>query len=90
MISVFRKIINCTFGFRECSQLVKIAKNNNCEIKFIRNDKEGSTKSIISLVSLGLLKNDSIVIQIIDGDQPKAFHQINHLIEKGWNADDNN
>ena len=87
-IYTFRKILQCTFGFRECAQLIKIAQQTNCEIKILRGSQESSTKSITSLMSLGLMENMTVTFQIINGDQSKAFHLINLLIKQGWNVDD--
>lgn len=83
----FLRVTQKVIGFRECSKLVQIARDTDTIIKLISEKKQGTTESILSLVTLGLAAGTSIVLEI-DGksetsDKHTAFHSALEVITKG-------
>ena len=83
----FLRVTQKVIGFRECSKLIQIANETDTIIKLISGKKQGTTESILSLVTLGLSAGTSIVLEI-DGrsefaDKHTAFHSALEVITKG-------
>ena len=82
--NVFTKVVNCTFGFRECLLLIKLAEETECRIELHVNGKVGSTDSILSLVQLGIIPNTIVAFSIKGENQVECIHSIVTLFEEGW------
>ena len=72
---VTRREIKCMMGFRECSRLVAIARENGCVIRLAAGKKSGSTESMLSLIQMGLREGTSVVLSIQGEDSRAAFHE---------------
>ena len=68
-------------GFRECAQIKHIADQNHCFIQISANGKEGSSNSILSLMSLAIHTNSIIVLKANGGEEEKAFISIYHYLK---------
>ena len=82
--SAFGITVGCMFGLRECSELVKIANDTHTIIELLVGNKRGSTNSIVSLLSLGIITNTHITFSITGQSQSKAYTRIKHLLDEGW------
>lgn len=82
--SVFHPIAKSTFGFRECSILVKIANNTDTKIEIIANNRKGNSDSILSLMKLGIVANTPIIFTISGTNQIECVHQVMDLFNEGW------
>ena len=60
-------------GFRECANLINIADETGTVITLISNSKVGSTKSMSSLIMLGLSEGKSVTVRFDGGDVHKAY-----------------
>ena len=69
-----------TLGFRECAAIVNIAEKTGCKIKIASGTKSGSSKSILSLVGLGITANKSLVLTIKGERNDEAFREISKII----------
>ena len=69
-----------TLGFRECAAMVKIAEETNCTIKIASGTKSGTSKSILSLVALGITADKSLVLTIKGERNDEAFREISKII----------
>lgn len=88
--SIFHPIIKSTFGFRECSTLIKIAQQTNSYIEIIANNKKGNTNSILSLMQLGIVKDTPIIFTVKGTNQIECVHKIMDLLNEGWQPEDLN
>lgn len=88
--SIFHPIIKSTFGFRECSTLIKIAQQTNSYIEIIANNKKGNTNSILSLMQLGIVKDTPIIFTVKGINQIECVHKIMDLLNEGWQPEDLN
>ena len=61
-------------GLRECSHLVRIANETGCLIRLISGKRSATTKSILSLANLGIVKGKSLVLSIHGARSEDAFH----------------
>ena len=86
--SIFHPIIKSTFGFRECSTLIKIAQQTNSYIEIIANNKKGNTNSILSLMQLGIIKDTPIIFTVKGNNQIECVHKIMDLLNEGWKPED--
>lgn len=66
---------------RPASQIVNFAQGCSSEIFFIKDENRYNTKSIMSIMSMGLQKGDEIFIEVIGNDQVVAEKKILELIE---------
>lgn len=64
---------------RECAKILKIAHDTGCDVKVIANHREGSSKSIISLLRLMLSPHQLGVFVISGGDEQKAYHRLKNV-----------
>ena len=71
----FIMVAKGVLGLRECSHLVRIAENTDCLIRLISGKKIGTTKSILSLANLGIIKGKSLVLSIHGARNEEAFHE---------------
>ena len=69
-----------TLGFRECAGIVNIAEKNNCKVKIASGNKSGTSKSILSLVALGITADKSLVLTITGERNDVAFREISKII----------
>ena len=72
-------------GFRECAKIVNIAKETDTVVKIASGKKSGSSESIMSLASLGIVPEKSLVLTIEGERNEEAFHDIVKIIN-GENA----
>ncbi|SDK10311.1 HPr family phosphocarrier protein [Natronincola ferrireducens] len=66
---------------RPASMIVKEAGKYTSDIKIIKNEKEYNPRSIMSILSMGAVKGDSLVIKAIGEDEEKAVKELGDLIE---------
>lgn len=83
--NAFRKVLSTTLGFRECAEIISIAKQTDTLITVTVGNKQGTTNSILSLATLGLIKDTSVVFTVSGENQQEAFHKLNDLAKNGWN-----
>ena len=83
----FVRVTEKVMGFRECSRLVAISKSTNTRIKLISGKKSGTSDSILSLTTMGLVAGSHIVMEIEgldeNSDKHAAFHEALEVITKG-------
>lgn len=65
---------------RPASMIVKEAAKYTSEIKIIKNEKEYNAKSIMSLLSMGAVKGDYLVIKAMGEDEEKAVEELRDFI----------
>lgn len=66
---------------RPASMIVKEAAKYISEIKIIKNEKEYNAKSIMSILSMGAIKGDCLVIRAMGEDEEKAVEELGDFIE---------
>ena len=76
----FIMVAKVVLGFRECAEIIKIAEETNCTVQMTSGKKSGSSDSIMSLVSLGILADKSLVLTIKGENKEDAFHRISKII----------
>lgn len=64
---------------RPASELVKVATGFNATIKIVANDKHADAKSIISILSLGLTKDDEVMMTVEGQDEIEAMQEMKAL-----------
>ena len=69
-----------TLGFRESAAIVKVAQDTNCTVEIASGKKSGSSKSILSLVNLGITADKSLVLTIKGDRREDAFRVISKII----------
>ena len=69
-----------TLGFRESAAIVNIAKETDCTVKIASGKKSGTSKSILSLVGLGITADKSLVLTIKGKRNEEAFREISKII----------
>ena len=69
-----------TLGFRESAAIVKVAQDTNCTVEIASGKKSGSSKSILSLVNLGIIADKSLVLTITGDRREDAFRVISKII----------
>ena len=67
-------IAHSVLGFRESAELVKVASDSGCIIRLASGDKNGSTESVLSLVSMGLSAGHSVVLSVDGRDEVSAIN----------------
>lgn len=67
---------------RPASMVVREANKYKSEIKFVKEDKEYNGKSIMSILSMGATKGDTIVIRALGIDEENAVMELKEFIEK--------
>lgn len=76
----FIMIAKGVLGFRESAHLVKIAEETDCTISIASGKKFGSSKSILSLVNLGITAGKSLVLNIKGERNEDAFREVSKII----------
>lgn len=67
---------------RPASMIVKEATKYTSEIKIIKDEKEYNAKSIMSILSMGAIKGDCLVVKAIGDDEEKVVEELGDFIEK--------
>mgnify|MGYP002862596276 CR=1 FL=1 len=83
----FIMVAKGVLGFRESAHLVKIAESTDCSISIASGKKYGTSKSILSLVNLGILAGKSLVLNIKGERNEEAFREVSKII--GGETDSN-
>ena len=83
----FIMVAKGVLGFRESAHLVKVAEETGCSISIASGKKFGSTKSILSLVNLGIMAGKSLVLNIKGARNKEAFREVSKVI--GGETDSN-
>jgi len=65
---------------RPAKKIVDEAKKFACEITLVKGDKEGSAKSLIKLMKLGIASGNAIDIRCEGEDEQAALDAIENLI----------
>lgn len=65
---------------RPASMIVKEASKYNSEIKILKGNHEYNAKSIMSLLSMGAKKGDTLVIQALGEDANKAVEELENVL----------
>ena len=65
---------------RPASMIVKEASKYNSEIKILKGNHEYNGKSIMSLLSMGAKKGDTLVIQALGEDAYKAVEELEYVL----------
>ena len=68
-------------GFRESALLIKISEETGTEIKIYTKGKKCSTKSIMSMVKMGLKPGELISVEFRDGDIHSAFKKAKEVLD---------
>ncbi len=69
---------------RPASMFVKIAGEYQAEIKVFKDDKEYNAKSIISVLSMGASKGDTLTITAAGEDAEEALTAIKTLVKNNF------
>lgn len=67
---------------RPASVVVSVASKFKSDIKIITNNKEGNLKSVMSVMAMGIKKNDLIEIVIKGSDEKEAAEKIESTMRK--------
>ena len=65
---------------RPASIFVKTAQNYDASITVSCNGKKANAKSILSILSLGVLKNSEITISVVGDDGQEAMNALQQLV----------
>ena len=76
----FMMVAQNVLGARESSRVMKIADETKTTIKITSGKKSGNSKSIISLMNLGILPGKSLVLSIEGENTQEAFHKFKELM----------
>ena len=76
----FILVAKVTLGFRECAKMVKIAQDADCKFEIASGTKLGTSESILSLVTLGIVTDKSLVLTIKGEHSEEAFKDISKVI----------
>lgn len=76
----FILVAKITLGFRECAQIVKIAKDTDCKVEIASGTKSGTSDSILSLVALEIAADKSLVLTIKGKRNEEAFKDISKIL----------
>jgi phosphocarrier protein HPr len=70
------------FHARPAALLVGVASKYQSTISIFKDGKKANVKSILNLLSLGIVKNDEVLIQAEGDDEVQALADIEQLGEK--------
>lgn len=76
----FILVAKVTLGFRECAKMVKIAQDTNCKVEIASGSKSGTSDSILSLATLEISANKSLVLTIRGERNAEALKGISKII----------
>ena len=85
----FILVAKSTLGFRESAAIVKVAQDTNCTVEIASGKKSGSSKSILSLVNLGIIADKSLVLTIKGERREDAFRIISKIINGNTETENN-
>jgi len=76
-------IVNFNEGLhaRPATKFVQIAKDFEADIKVITNDKSADAKSILEILTLGVMQGMEIIIQAEGADEVTAVKQLSDFIQ---------
>ncbi len=69
---------------RPASNLIKLTKTFNSDIRLISDGKNGNGKSIISILGLGLKKGDKVLIETEGDDEEEALKALLELANNNF------
>ena len=69
----FIMVAKGVLAFRESAHIIKVAENTDCTISIASGKKYGTTKSILSLINLGITSGKSLVLNIKGERNEEAF-----------------
>lgn len=67
--------------FRESAEIVKIAKKYNVVVTIQKDDKIGTSSSILSIVGIAIKTGNSVFIAATGDEPEKALNEIIHIIQ---------
>jgi len=76
----FIMVAKGVIGFRESAHIVKVAEETETSISIASGKKFGTSKSILSLVNLGLMAGKSLVLNIKGERNEEAFREVSKII----------
>ena len=76
----FIMIAKGVLAFRESAHLIKVAEDTDCTISIASGKKYGTSKSILSLINLGITSGKSLVLNIKGERNEEAFREISKII----------
>lgn len=76
----FIMVAKGVLGFRESAHIIKIAEDTDCAISIASGKKFGTSKSILSLVNLGIMAGKSLVLNIKGERNEEAFREVSKII----------
>ncbi len=68
---------------RPAAQLVKVARGYSSDIKVIKGETEANAKSPLTLMTLGAIKGDKVVIRAEGEDEAAAVEALAALVSEG-------
>jgi len=76
-------IVNFKEGLhaRPATKFVQIAKDFKADIKVITNNKSADAKSILEILTLGVMQGMEIIIQAEGADEVAAVKQLSNFIQ---------
>jgi len=83
----FIMVAKGVLAFRESAHIIKVAEDTDCTISIASGKNFGTTKSILSLVNLGITGGKSLVLNIKGERNEEAFREISKII--GGETDSN-
>ncbi len=69
---------------RPATLLVKTASDYESRIDVIFQEKTGNAKSLLSILGLGIHKDDEFIIRVEGSDESLAWHAITELIDSNF------
>ena len=76
----FIMVAKGVIGFRESAHIVRVADETNCSISIASGKNFGTSKSILSLVNLGINSGKSLVLNIKGERNEEAFREVSKII----------
>ena len=76
----FIMVAKGVIGFRESAHIVKVANDTDCSISIAAGKNFGTSKSILSLVNLGISSGKSLVLNIKGERNEQAFREVSRII----------
>ena len=83
----FIMVAKGVMAFRESAHIIKVAEETDCTISIASGKNFGTTKSILSLVNLGITAGKSLVLNIKGERNEEAFREVAKII--GGETDSN-
>ncbi len=76
----FILVAKVALAFRECSQIIKIAKDTDCKIEIASGTKVGTSDSMLSLVGLEISADKRFVVTIKGDRNVEALKRLSKVI----------